>query len=121
VGGLLAAVPPPPAPPPPPVQTAVRPALVRVGGQITAPALARRVEPVYPDIAVAAKLSGTVILEATVGLDGAVESVQVIRSIKLLDRAAIAAVEQWQYSPLVLNGLPTRFILTVTVSFHLKG
>jgi hypothetical protein len=43
-----------------------------------------------------------------------------LRSIPLLDRAAIAAVKQWRYSPLLLNGRPERFVLTVTVSFSLN-
>jgi protein TonB len=118
LGGLLAApAPPPPAPPPLEV---TRQAPVRIGGQITAPALVRRVEPDYPAIAVHAKLSGTVILEATVDTEGYVEDVRVLRSIGLLNAAAIDAVKQWRYSPLVLNGIPTPFILTVTLTFSLK-
>jgi TonB family protein len=65
-----------------------------------------------------AKVGGMVILEAVVGADGKVESVQVLRSVKFLDRAALDAVKQWQYSPLVLNGIPTPFILTVTLNFR---
>jgi protein TonB len=51
---------------------------------------------------------------------GRVENVEILRSIPLLDRAAIAAVRQWRYSPLLLNGRPERFVLTVTVSFSLN-
>ena len=116
VGGIVegvAALPPPPPPPP------RKP--VRIGGQITAPALVRRVEPVYPDIAAVAKLSGTVILEANVGTDGCVESVKVLRSRHtLLDQASVEALKQWQYSPLVLNGIPTPFVLTVTFTFSVQ-
>jgi len=61
-----------------------------------------------------------VILEAVVDRNGRVEKVTVLRSIPLLDRAAIEAVQQWRYSPLLLNGLPQRFVLTVTVSFSLE-
>jgi outer membrane biosynthesis protein TonB len=39
---------------------------------------------------------------------------------QLLDRAAIEAVRQSRYSPLLLNGQPERFVLTVTVSFSLN-
>jgi TonB family protein len=60
-----------------------------------------------------------VILEATVSETGRVESVTVLRSGGPLDKAAIGAVKQWQYSPLMLNGRPTPFVLTVTVQFHL--
>ena len=85
-----------------------------------APALVKRVEPVYPDLALLAKATGIVILEATVNADGTVESVRVLRSVKLLDQAAIEAVKHWKYSPLVLNGVPTPFVLSVTLNFSVK-
>jgi periplasmic protein TonB len=119
VGGLLAAPAAPPAPPPPPAATSRTP--VRIGGYINAPELLHRVNPQYPEIAVRANITGVVILEATVDTAGKVESVRVLRSVNLLDNAAIEAVKQWRYSPLVLNGIPERFILTVTLSFSLKG
>ena len=75
--------------------------------------------PVYPPIAVSAKIEGVVILEATVGRDGRVEAVRVLRSVGLLDQAAKDAVMQWRYAPLLLNGKPERFILTVTLTFSL--
>jgi protein TonB len=115
VGGLVAAPPPPPPPPPPAPKGPVR-----IGGNLQAPALVKRVEPVYPDLAMMAKVTGVVILEATVGADGAVEQVRVLRSVKFLDQAAVDAVKQWRYSPLVLNGVPTPFVLSVTLSFSLK-
>jgi protein TonB len=113
VGGM---VPSAIVPPPPPV---VARGPVRVGGAITAPALVSRVEPVYPRLAVSANVQGVVILEAVVDREGRVENVEVLRSIPLLDDAATAAVRQWRYSPLLLNGRPERFVLTVTVSFSL--
>jgi protein TonB len=117
VGGLVPdSVIPLPPPPSPPVERAP----VRVGGAITAPALIHRVEPVYPPIAVRAQVRGIVILEAVVGPTGQVEDVRVLRSIPLLDKAAVEAVRRWRYSPLLLNGKPQRFVLTVTVSFNLS-
>jgi TonB family protein len=62
-----------------------------------------------------------VILEATVGTEGAVQSVRVLRSAGVLDEPAIAAVRQWRYSPLTLNGRAEPFILTVTLAFRLDG
>jgi periplasmic protein TonB len=108
VGGLVTALPPPPPPPPPPAP----PQPVRIGGVISAPELLRRVEPVYPDIAVMAKVTGTVILEAIVATDG---------TVKFLEQASIDAVKQWRYKPLILNGVPTPFVLTVTLTFSIKG
>jgi len=87
--------------------------------QAAAPALVERAAPEYPPIAVQARVQGVVILEAVVDLYGRVADVRVLRSIPLLDKAAITAVRQWRYSPLLLNGAPERFVLTVTVSFSL--
>ena len=94
---------------------------VRIGGQITAPALLHRVEPIYPDLAAVAQVTGIVILEATVDTEGCVASVKVLRSRHaLLDNASKEALLQWRYSPLVLNGVPAPFILTVTFNFNVQ-
>ena len=86
-----------------------------------APALIRRVQPTYPEIAVTAHVQGDVILEATVNAGGQVESVRVLQSRShLLDKAAIDAVKQWQYSPLVLNDTAWPFVLTVTLTFSIQ-
>jgi protein TonB len=114
VGGLPSDIPPPPPPPP----QALPP--VRIGGQIRSATLIRRVEPVYPDMALLARVTGVVILEATVNERGEVTDVLVLRSIKLLDRAAMDAVRQWRYEPVLLNGVPRSFVLTVTLSFSIK-
>ncbi|MEQ1760788.1 MAG: energy transducer TonB, partial [Vicinamibacterales bacterium] len=94
---------------------------VRIGGQIEAPRLTYRVEPVYPRLAAMAHVQGTVILEATVNKDGHVRDLKVLRSIPLLDKAAVDAVMQWRYSPVMLNGTPVPFILTVVVSFSVPA
>ena len=118
IGGVVGGLPdvPPPPPPPPPAQPR---APIRTGGELKAPELITRVPPVYPPIAVSAKVQGVVILEATVGRDGHVEEVRVLRSVPLLEQAAKDAVMQWRYAPLLLNGKPERFILTVTLTFSL--
>jgi protein TonB len=92
-----------------------------VGGQIKAPIVARRVEPVYPNLAAHAHIRGVVILEAQVDREGRVVDVTVLRTVhKLLDEAAIEAVRQWRYQPLVLNGIPEPFVLTVVLTFNLE-
>jgi|TARA_Y100000031_G_C7944646_1_gene258686 protein TonB len=65
-------------------------------------------------------VSGVVILEAVIGPDGRVRDVRVLRSAPLLDRAAIAAVRQWEYTPTLLNGVPVPVVMTVTVTFTLN-
>jgi protein TonB len=118
VGGVLGGLPEPPPPPPPPAPPR---GPVRVGGQIQAPTLIHRVEPYYPPTAVDARLQGVVILEAIVDRDGSVAEVKVLRSVNpLLDREAVLAVKQWRYSPLVLNGIRERFVLTVMLSFSIE-
>ena len=97
VGGIPGGVPEAPPPPPPP------PAPVRVGGAIQPPKKVRDQNPVYPPIAQSARVQGVVILEATIGPDGRVQDVRVLRSIPLLDAAAIEAVRQWQYTPTLLE------------------
>jgi len=92
---------------------------VRVGGQVKAPTQIRKVQPVYPAEAQAAKVQGIVILEAIIGADGRVNDAKVLRSVPLLDQAAIDAVRQWEYTPTLLNGVPTPVIMTVTVTFNL--
>jgi len=118
VGGVVGGLPEAPPPPPP---SPVKRAPVRIGGQIQPPQLVHRVEPNYPSFAAKARLDGVVILEAIVDQDGNVTEVTVLRSATpLLDREAEAAVRQWRYSPLVLNGIRERFVLTVTLSFRLQ-
>jgi protein TonB len=62
-----------------------------------------------------------VVLQARIGVSGKVEDLQVLRSIPLLDQAAIEAVSQWQYEATLLNGVPVPVIMTVTVTFTLGG
>jgi periplasmic protein TonB len=117
IGGLVSMA--PPLPPPPAPRQPKQP--VRIGGQISSPALVKRVEPKYPDIAAAVRLSGLVILEALVNESGEVESVKVLRSPSVfLEKAAIEALKEWRYSPLVLDGVSMSFILTVTFNFSVK-
>ncbi len=103
---------------PPPV--AVQSTPIRPGGDIKPPARITYVPPVYPTIAQTAKVEGAVILEAIIDESGVVRDVKVLRSIPLLDRAAIEAVGKWRYTPTRLNGTPVAIIMTVTVMFSLR-
>jgi TonB family protein len=96
------------------------PAPVRVGGNVKPPAKIKHVNPAYPPIASQARLQGVVVLEVTVGASGKVEAACVLRSIPLLDQAAVDAVLQWEFEPTLLNGQPVPVLMTVTVSFNLK-
>jgi len=93
---------------------------VRVGGQIKAPTKTRNVQPIYPLIAQSARVQGVVIIEATIDPDGKVANTRVLRSIPLLDQAALDAVRKWEYEPTRLNGVAVPVIMTVTVNFTLR-
>jgi protein TonB len=124
LGGLLssnpAAVPaiaPPPPPPPPPPKAAAPAEPVRVGGMVKEPRPVKMVPPVYPPLASKARVSGLVVLEATLTAQGTVEEIKVISGHPLLVEAAINCVRQWQYEPTYLNGVPVPVILTAKVHF----
>ena len=103
---------PPPAPPPP-----AEP--IRIGGNIRPPTKIRDVPPVYPQIAVQARVQGVVIVEAEISPEGKVTAARILRSIQLLDQAALDAVRQWEYTPTLLNGVPRPVLMVVTVNFFL--
>jgi protein TonB len=104
-----------PLPPLPPVQAPVRP-----GGSISRPERIHYVAPEYPALARAARREGTVILEAVLDTDGSVREARVLRSVPLLDAAALEAVQQWRFTPTLLNGEPVPVVMTVTVVFTLR-
>jgi periplasmic protein TonB len=107
------------AAPPRPVAAAPPPP-VRVGGAIRAPQKVNDALPIYPPLAQSARVQGIVIIEATIGADGQVVNARVLRSVPLLDQAAVDAVRQWRYTPTLLNGVPVPVIMTVTVTFTLR-
>jgi TonB family protein len=122
-GGVVGGVPPPPPPPPPPgwVRDGVTIGTpVRVGGNIRPPTKVKDVRPVFPPEARDADVQGVVILETVIGPEGRVDQVRVLRSIPVFDQAAMDAVEQWEFTPTMLNGTPAPVIMTVTVNFSLN-
>lgn len=92
---------------------------LRVGGAVKEPKKLKDVKPAYPADAMAAGISGIVILEIQINEDGLVDEATVLRSIELLDEAARAAVLQWKFVPTVVNGVPAPVVMTVTVNFTL--
>jgi protein TonB len=102
----------------PPRTSALNP--LRIGGNIKSPAKIYDVRPVYPPIALQARVTGVVILEVVIDADGNVAEGWVLRSIPLLDQAALDAVKEWKYRPTLLNGTPVPVIMTVAVNFNLQ-
>ncbi|MEO5820757.1 MAG: energy transducer TonB [Vicinamibacteraceae bacterium] len=114
VGGTGDAVPQPPTPPPPAPQKPVRVTSINM------PAKIHDLAPIYPAIAQKANIEGIVIIEAVIAVDGSVRDARVLKSVALLDRAALDAVKQWRYAPTRLNGVAVPVIVTVTVQFRLQ-
>jgi bla regulator protein blaR1 len=97
------------------------PEAVRVGGDVKEPKKIHNVAPVYPAEARAAGVQGIVFIEATIDTDGNVSDAKILRgAAPALDQAALDAVGQWQYTPTMLNGVPTPVMMTVTVNFMLS-
>lgn len=104
---------PPPDPPRPagPVRVADLPVTPRKIGDV---------RPVYPEIARAAHLEGTVIMEAVLDTTGRVTQLRVIQSAPMFDQAALDAVRQWRYTPSLYGGRPVSVLMTITVRFTLQ-
>ena len=68
------------------------------------------VAPMYPAAAAAAGVEGIVIIEAIIGTDGAVKNAKILRSVPGLDQAALDAVQQWRFTPTLLNGKPVEIV-----------
>jgi TonB family protein len=75
--------------------------------------------PVYPEDAKKNKVTGDVILAATIGKDGTVEKLRVVSGPSALQRAAVDAVKQWRYQPFLLNGNPIEVKTNITIKFTL--
>jgi TonB family protein len=129
-------MPPPPPPPPPPPKKGAQPppapppteaelkefakgAVIAIG-EIKPPRLIREVPPVYPEIARQSFVRGTVVLGVRVDTHGRVTDVKVLKSIPLLNKAAVDAVKQWIYEPFILDGKPMPVVFSLNVVFHMR-
>jgi periplasmic protein TonB len=92
----------------------------RTGGVIQQPRRITDVAPVYPMPARLTRVEGVVIIEAIISTTGEVQDARILKSVPLLDQAALAAVRQWRYTPSLLNGIPVPVVFTVTVVFKLQ-
>lgn len=94
--------------------------VVRAGGDVRPPRQVRHAPPDYPDLARRTRTTGVVVLDCLIDEEGRVREVVVLRGHALLAPAAVAAVERWVYAPSLLNGVPVKVLMTVTVRFELK-
>src|SRR5438552_15203851 len=94
----------------------------RGGGGVTTPTIISRVEPRYSEAALAARVQGTVVLEAVIGADGVPKVVRVVRSVGYgLHESAIAALERWRFNPSRKDVVPLHVGLNVEIDLILAA
>jgi protein TonB len=104
----------------PKVQAAA-PKKVSISAGVMVGMLLQKTQPIYPPIAKAARVSGTVVLQATISKTGQIEGLHVISGPAMLQQAAMDAVRTWRYRPYLLNNEPVEVETTVNVIFTLGG
>jgi len=97
------------------------PQKIRVSQGVLQGNLIRDVKPTYPAIAKAARVQGSVVLQATISKDGSIENLRVVSGHPMLVQSALDAVKQWRYRPYALNGEPVEVETQITVNFTLSG
>jgi TonB family protein len=113
----------PPQPPPPPTEKELKEfakgAVVAIG-EIRPPRLLKEIPPIYPEEARQAGVEGRLVLVVKTDAKGRVAEVKVLKSIPMLDQAAIDAIKQWIYEPFLSEGKPTPVVFSVSMTFKLK-
>ncbi len=92
---------------------------LEVPAEVMAGLLLLKTDPVYPPVAQAARIQGTVVLQATISKYGSVEDLHVVTGQALLQDSAISAVRTWRYRPYLVNGEPVKVQTTINVIFAL--
>ena len=97
------------------------PKKVNISAGVAVGLLIQKTTPVYPPIAKAARVSGTVVLQATISKSGTIENLRVVSGPAMLQQAALDAVKTWRYRPYLLNNDPVEVETTINVIFTLGG
>jgi TonB family protein len=93
---------------------------VRVGGPIASPGVIKSAKPTYSQVAMEARVEGTVTVEVLVDERGHVAGARVLKSIPLLDESALNAARQWEFTPTLVNGEPVPVLLMLEINFALR-
>ena len=112
IGGIISST---------PMPKVAAPQRVRVSQGVTSGLLVHRVQPNYPPLARQARIQGSVVLQAEISKDGAIENLRLMSGHPMLAPSAIEAVRQWRYKPYILNGEPVAVETQITVNFTLSG
>jgi protein TonB len=105
---------------PPQIKVAA-PKKVNISAGVMIGMLLQKTQPIYPPIAKAARVEGTVVLQATISKAGTIENLRVISGPAMLQPSAVSAVKSWRYKPYLLNNEPVEVETTVNVVFTLGG
>jgi len=97
------------------------PKKINISSGVASGMLLQKVQPVYPPIAKAARVQGTVVLQAKISKTGSIEDLHVVSGPAMLQQAALDAVKSWRYRPYLLNNEPVEVETTVNVIFTLGG
>jgi len=97
------------------------PRIVTISSGVAQGMLTLKTTPVYPPIAKTARVSGTVVLQATISKSGQIENLRVVSGPQMLRQSAADAVRAWRYKPYMLNNEPVEVETTVSVVFSLGG
>jgi protein TonB len=94
---------------------------VNISAGVMVGLLLQKTQPIYPPIAKAARVQGTVVLQAVISKTGSIENLRVISGPQMLQQSALDAVKSWRYRPYLLNNEPVEVETTVNVVFTLGG
>jgi protein TonB len=100
---------------------AAPPKVVKISSGVMQGMLLLKTSPLYPPIARAARVQGTVVLQATISKTGSIENLHVVSGPAMLQQAALDAVKSWRYKPYLLNNEPVEVETQVNVIFTLGG
>jgi protein TonB len=117
IGGIISST---------PTSSAIVPKLepvkrIRISQGVTQGMVISKIEPAYPKIALAARVTGVVTLKAVISKEGEIKELQSVSGHPLLVPAAIEAVKQWRYRPYLLNGEPVEVETVITVTFQISS
>jgi TonB family protein len=97
------------------------PERIRVGAKLQEQNLITKVDPIYPPLAMQARIQGVVRFTVVIGKDGRVSDIQLVNDHPLFVATATDALRQWVYKPTLLNGDPVEVVTQVDVNFTLGG
>jgi TonB family protein len=97
-----------------------QPLRIRVGGNVQAANLIKKVQPAYPAEARSRLIQGTVEFTATIGKDGKIGTLTLASGPLALYESARDAVRQWVYKPTLLNGQPVEVVTQLNVNYVLN-